>query len=211
MKKATGITCLFVDIGGVLLSDGWYNKARRRAAAHFKLEWNDMEARHQLNFSTFEEGKISLDEYLSRVVFYEKRAFTKAQFRNFLFSQSTPFPAMINLIIQLKVKYGLKIVVVSNEAREINEYRIKTFKLNHFVDFFVSSCFVGMRKPDEDIFRLALDMAQVPAEKVVYLENTAMFVQVAAGLGIKGILHTDYESTVEQFASFGLQVDTTEE
>jgi len=204
MKKTTGITCLFVDIGGVLLSDGWYNKARRRAAAHFKLEWTEMETRHQLNFSTFEEGKITLDEYLSRVVFYEKRSFTKAQFRNFMFSQSTPFPEMIALIEQLKEKYGLKIAVVSNEAREINDYRIKTFKLNQFVDFFVSSCFVHLRKPDEDIFRLALDMAQVSAEKVLYLENTNMFVQVAAGLGIHGILHTDYESTVEQFASFGL-------
>ncbi len=94
--------------------------------------------------------------------------------------------------------------MVSNEARELNAYRIRQFKLNRFVDFFVSSCFVHLRKPDADIFRLALDIAQVPARKILYIENTPMFVQVAESLGIRSILHTDYRSTRARVASFGL-------
>ena len=82
--------------------------------------------------------------------------------------------------------------MVSNEARELNSYRIRKFKLDGFVDSFISSCFVHVRKPDADIFRLALDIAQAPARQVVYIENTPMFVQVAEGLGIRSILHTDY-------------------
>jgi len=112
---------------------------------------------------------------------------------------------MIELVAQLKVRHGLKIVVVSNEARELNEYRIREFKLSEVVDAFISSCFVHIRKPDGDIFRLALDIAQAPAGQVVYIENTPMFVQVAEGLGIRGILHTDYRSTCATLASFGLQ------
>ena len=111
---------------------------------------------------------------------------------------------MIELIKQLKLRYGLKIAVVSNEAREINDYRIKKFKLDEFVDSFVSSCFVHVRKPDADIFRLALDIAQTPARNVVYIENTPMFVQVAEGLGIRSILHTDRTSTCAKLASLGL-------
>jgi putative hydrolase of the HAD superfamily len=114
---------------------------------------------------------------------------------------------MIELVAQLKVRHGLKIAVVSNEARELNAYRIRQFKLGGFVDSFVSSCFVHVRKPDADIFRLALDIAQVPARQVVYIENTPMFVQVAEGLGIRSILHTDYKSTRAKLASFGLQND----
>ena len=114
---------------------------------------------------------------------------------------------MIELIRKLKAKYGLKITVVSNEARELNAYRIRKFKLDGFVDAFVSSCFVHVRKPDADIFRLALDIAQVPARQVVYIENTPMFVQVAEGLGIQSILHTDYRSTCAKLASLGLQPD----
>jgi FMN phosphatase YigB (HAD superfamily) len=94
--------------------------------------------------------------------------------------------------------------VVNNESRELNSHRILKFKLDVFVDFFISSCFVHFRKPDADIFRLALDIAQVPARQVVYVENTPMFVQVAEGLGIKSILHTDYTSTYAQLDSFGL-------
>ncbi len=101
----------------------------------------------------------------------------------------------------------MKIAVVSNEARELNAHRIRKFKLGGIVDFFISSCFVHVRKPDADIFRLTLDIAQVPAGQVVYIENTPMFVQIAEGLGIRSILHTDYRSTCAQLASLGLQND----
>ena len=199
------ITCLFLDIGGILLTDGWDHRARKRAAAHFKFGWAEMEERHRLTFGAYEEGKLSLDEYLTRALFYQKRAFTRAQFRRFMFAQSKPYPDTIALIERLKSRHGLKIAVVSNEGRELNAYRIRKFRLDRFVDFFISSCFVHIRKPDADIFRLALDIAQTPAEQVAYIENTAMFVQIAEGLGIRSILHTDCASTQEQLAEMGLR------
>lgn len=207
MKRTIPITTLFLDIGGVLLTDGWDHHARKRAATSFKLEWAEMEARHQLNFATYEEGKLTLEEYLSRTVFYEERPFTRDQFREFMFAQSQPYPEMIELVVQLKLKYGLKIAAVSNEARELNAYRIRKFKLDRFVDCFICSGFVHLRKPDAEIFRLALDIAQAPARQVLYIENTPMFIQIAEGLGIRGILHTDYRSTCAQLVSFGLQMD----
>jgi putative hydrolase of the HAD superfamily len=207
MKSARPITTLFVDIGGVLLTNGWDHHARKRAATNFKLKLSEIEDRHHLTFDTYEEGKLTLKEYLGRVVFYEKRPFTRAQFRHFMFAQSKPYPQMIELVRKLKGRYGLKIVVVSNEARELNSHRIRRFKLNRFVDSFVSSCFVHVRKPDADIFRLALDIAQTPTRQVVYIENTPMFVQIAEGLGIRSILHMDYKSTCAKLASFGLPND----
>jgi putative hydrolase of the HAD superfamily len=203
MNNATAIRCMFVDIGGVLLTNGWDHRARRRAATHFTLKLSEMEDRHHLTFDTYEEGKLTLEEYLGRVVFYRKRPFTRAQFRRFMFAQSKPYPKMIELVARIKVRHGLKIVAVSNEARELNTHRIRRFKLDGLVDAFVSSCFVHIRKPDADIFRLALDIAQAHAREVVYIENTPMFVQIAEGLGIRSILHTDYRSTCTRLASFG--------
>ncbi len=207
MKKATAITCLFLDIGGVLLTNGWDHHARKRAATLFKLEWTEMEDRHRLNSSTYEEGKLTLEDYLGRVVFYQKRPFTRAQFRNFMFAQSKPYPQMIELVRKLKAKYGLKIAVVSNEGRELNAYRIRTFKLDGLVDACISSCFVHVRKPDADIFRLALDIAQVSARQVVYVDDRPMFVEIAETFGMRGLHHTDYTSTRHKLASFGLQHD----
>ena len=206
MKKATAITCVFLDIGGVLLTDGWSHESRKLAAKIFDLNPEELESRHNQAFDTYELDKLTLEEYLSRVVFYRKRSFTRAQFRKFMFAQSKPYPKMIELVRRLKGRYGLKIVVVSNEAREINSHRIRKFKLDEFVDFFISSCFVHLRKPDADIYRVALDIAQVPANQVIYIENLPMFVQVAEGLKIRGICHTDYKSTCEKLASFGLEV-----
>ena len=207
MKTATAITCVFLDIGGVLLTDGWDHQARKRAAMHFTLEVAEMEDRHHLTFETYEEGRLTLEEYLGWVVFYHRRPFTRAQFRRFMFAQSKPYPKMIALVRTLKARYGVKIVAVSNEGREVNAHRIRTFKLDGFVDAFISSCFVHVRKPDPGIFRLALDIAQVPARQVVYIENTPMFVQIAEGLGIPSILHTEYRSTCAALASVGLHTD----
>ena len=142
---------------------------------------------------------------MDRVVFHQKRPFTRAQFRRFMFAQSKPYPQMLDLVRKLKAKHGLKIAVVSNEARELNAHRIKEFKLNRFVDAFISSCFVRLRKPDADIFRLALDITQTPARQVVYIENTPLFVQIAEGLGMRSIRHTDYRSTCAKLASLGLE------
>jgi putative hydrolase of the HAD superfamily len=206
MKKSNSITTLFLDIGGVLLTDGWSHGASKLAAKIFNLDLKELNKRHTEVLDTYELGKLTLKEFLDRTVFYEKRPFTQTQFRKFMFAQSKPFPKMIELVHRLKTQYGLKIVVVSNEGRELNEYRIHTFKLDEFVDYFISSCFVRLRKPDADIFRVALDIVRIPANQVVYIENTPMFVQTAEGLGIRSILHAGYKSTCAKLASFGLEV-----
>jgi putative hydrolase of the HAD superfamily len=207
MKSAIPFTTLFLDIGDVLLTDGWDHQARKRAATNFKLAFAEIEERHHMTFETFEDGKLTLGEYLNLVVFYQKRPFTRTQFRRFMFAQSKACPGMIELFAQLKVRHRLKIVALSNEARELNAYRIRTFKLNALMDAFVSSCFVQIRKPDTAIFQLALDIAQVPPRQIVYIDNTPMFVQIAEGMGIQSILHTDYDSTRAKLASLGLQND----
>jgi len=194
-NNLTMITTLFLDIGGVLLTDGWNRKARAAAVKEFGLDAAEMEERHHLTFDTYEVGKITLDTYLDRIIFYNKRDFGPQQVKEFMYAQSKPFLEMIELIKTLKKHYNLKVAVVSNEGRELTEYRIKKFKLNDFVDFFISSCFVHFRKPDIDIFNLALDVSQVSPGEVVYIEDRPLFVQVAETLGINGIRHQDVDTT----------------
>jgi putative hydrolase of the HAD superfamily len=200
------VTALFLDVGGVMLTNGWDRKSREAAAKQFNLDLDELNDRHRMTFDTYESGKLSLDEYLQRSVFYTDRPFTPEQFRTFMFEQSIAYPEMIDLIKGLKTRYGLKIAVVNNEGRELNEYRIKTFYLNDFVDFFISSCFVHFRKPDADIWKIALDIAQVPREEVVYIDDRVMFVQVAQGLGLKGIVHNykNVGATRDALAALGL-------
>lgn len=199
------ITCLFLDIGDVLLTDGWDRKARGRAAAAFKLDLAEINERHRLTFETFEDGKLTLEQYLSLVVFYRRRPFTRAQFQRFIFAQSKACPGMIDMLAHLKLQYSLKVIALSNESRELNAQRIRKFRLNALMDAYVSSCFVQIRKPDAAIFRLALDIAQTPIGQILYIDNTPMFVQIAESLGIQSILHTGIESTRAKLASLGLR------
>ena len=204
MGRKAEITCLFIDIGGVLLSDGWDRFARRRAAEVFGLDFGEMEGRPRLNFGTYEEGKMTFTEYLDRVVFHRKRPFSHGRFRRFMLGESKAHPEMIAWTARLKARYKLKVFAVSNEGRELNEYRIRRFGLGSIVDTFLSSCYVHVRKPDLDIYRLALDLSRAPARRVAYLENTPLFVEAAAELGIRGVLHQNLRSTRGQFASLGL-------
>jgi len=198
------VSALFLDVGGVLLTNGWDRSMRQRAAETFKLNYDEMDERHHLTFDTYEEGKLSLDEYLNRVVFYKDRTFSREEFKAFMFAQSQPYPRMIELVRDIKRSDGVKVAVVSNEGRELTVHRIQKFGLAEFVDFFIASCFVHFRKPDADIYRLALDVAQVSPEQVVYIEDRFMFVEVAQTLGIRGIHHRDYDTTRVALASLGL-------
>jgi putative hydrolase of the HAD superfamily len=198
------IRALFLDIGGVLGTNGWDRTLRKEAADKFSLDYAEMDERHHLTFDTYEEGKITLDEYLKRVVFYEKRSFSASEFKTFLFERSKPYPEMIQMFHKLKSRYRLKVAAVSNEGRELTEHRIKKLEIGYLIDFYIVSSFVHIRKPDEDIYRIALDIAQVPRNDVVYIDDRAMFVEVAEAMGIKGIHHTDLKSTKEALSALEL-------
>jgi putative hydrolase of the HAD superfamily len=206
MVPSSPIKALFLDIGGVLLTNGWDNHIQKRAADKFGLDYNEMNGRHHLTFDTYEEGKLSLDEYLNRVVFYQERPFSREEFKAFMYAQSQPFPEMIELMCGLKNQHGLQMAAVSTEGRELTVYRVQQFKLGAFIDFFISSCFVHYRKPDADIYRIALDIAQVIPQQVVYIDDRPMFVEVAQSLQIQGILHKDYETTRKALEAMGLSL-----
>jgi putative hydrolase of the HAD superfamily len=201
---ASSITTLFLDIGGVLLTNGWDHHIRRAAAERFGLDWEEMNERHNMTFDTYEVGKLSLGKYLDRVVFYAQRPFSPEEFRDYMFAESKALPGMIEFFAQLKGRYRLTVAAVSNEGRELTEHRVRAFELNKLMDFFICSAFVHFRKPDEDIYRLALDTAQAKPDQVVYVDDRQMFVEVARGLGIHGIHHQGLDSTRMSLAEFGL-------
>lgn len=197
---------LFLDIGGVLLTNGWDRHARRRAAQVFGIDHDEMDERHHLTFDTYEEGKLSLDEYLKRTVFFRERSFTPADFKEFMFAQSQKLPGTMELLEELKRAHGLRVVAVSNEGRELTIHRVQAFDLKSLIDVFVCSCFVHFRKPDADMYSVALDVSQSRREEVLYIDDREMYVQVAGGLGISGIHHEGYEATKAALEARGLSI-----
>ena len=198
------IRALFVDIGGVLATNGWDTDTRHQAVEHFGLDAKETDSRHRLTFELYETAKLTWYEYLDEVIFHRPRPFTREQFTDFVLAQSRPFPDMLDLVAGVKRAAGLKVVAVSNEGRELTEHRLRKFNLCAVVDFFVASCFVRLRKPDQAIYRVALDLSQVAPEQVAYLEDRDMFVEVAGKLGIRAILHRDVASTRAALAAMGL-------
>lgn len=188
-------TTLFLDIGGVLLTNGWDHAMRERAAHQFSLDLIEMNKRHALTFDTYEIGKITLDIYLDRVVFYRPRNFSREEFKEFMFSQSQAYPDMIGLISDLKTNYSLRTIAVNNEGKELMHHRINEFKLTEFIDFFVSSGFVGMRKPDNEIYRMALEMSHVKPQEVIYIDDRPLLTEIGKQLGMQVIQHKNFQET----------------
>lgn len=205
--SSTPVKALLLDIGGVLLTKGWGTDARKHAAERFALDYEDMQERHNAIFHTYEEGRITLDQYLQRVVFYCKRGFTEQQFKDFIYAQSHAFPDMIAFISELKARYNLRTVALSNEGRELTDRRIRDFNLTSLLDFFVCSCYVGTLKPDPAIFHFAMDQVQLDREHVVFIDDTPLNVEVARELGIPSIHHTSCESTRAELARMGLAME----
>jgi putative hydrolase of the HAD superfamily len=187
---------LFSDIGGVLLTNGWGYESREAAAKKFEIDYGEMDSLHDFIFNVYEMGKISLDVYLDTVVFNHPRNFSREAFKDFMFAQSLELPDMLSWFVEWKNKNcGLKIISINNEAKELNEYRIKKYKLYNFFDAFVSSCEVGMRKPDPGIFRLAIGIAQAKPHECLYFDDRPMLVEAAKKEGIHAYHHKSFEST----------------
>ena len=188
------IRAIFWDVGGVLLTNAWDRTERAKAFEHFHLDEQEFHDRHELVVSSFERGKITLDEYLDRTVFYRTRAFTRDEFRDYMFSLSQPFPDVIDFARALSGSGRYFMGTINNESRELNYYRMEKFGLRSIFRFFISSCFVGLRKPEKDIYRLALETTQIPAEECCFIDDRALNLECAAKLG----MHTIEMHTLEQ-------------
>jgi putative hydrolase of the HAD superfamily len=194
---------LFSDIGGVLLSNGWGHESRMAAAEKFSIDYEEMDVLHDFIFNVFEMGKVTLDDYLDTVVFNYKRDFSRQEFKDFIFSSSVELPFTLPWFINWKKRHeNIKIISINNEARELNQFRINRFHLHDFFDAFVSSCEVGMRKPDPGIFLLALGIAQAKPEECLYFDDRIMLVEAARKVGIHAFHHESYERTKQIIESF---------
>ncbi len=189
------IKLLFLDIGGVLLSDGWNHKSRMQAVEVFGLEPIQFQKDHAVAFTLFENGKLTLSQYLDTVIFNEERSFSKEEFSEFMFSKTTQLPDFLPWLTEWKKKTGMKIFSINNEGKEFNDYRIKHFKLHDVFDAFVSSCEVGFSKPDPSIFKLALGIAQEQPQNCMYFDDRAIHVAMAKSMGINAHLHRSFEES----------------
>jgi len=179
---------------------------RHKAAEHFHLDFDEFDERHHKVLNPYEEGKLSIDEYLKLVIFHKERSFDFNSFKEFIFSQTQPLPEMIRMFKSIAAKNSLKIGVISNEGRELTVYRINHFKLKDIIEFFICSCFVHCRKPDKDIYKIAIDIAQVIPEQSLYIDDRKLHVEVAQSLGINAIHHTNIETTKQLLSDYGLTI-----
>lgn len=202
------VTALFFDIGGVLLTNGWDRDSRELAAEKFHLDWKEFEERHELVLHAFETGKLGLDEYLDRVVFYCKRDFTRRDFKDFIYAQATAMPESLELMRRLagaKTRRYL-IAALNNESRDLNAYRIEKFHLRDYFDVFLSSCYLGVRKPDEAIYKLALSITQREGEESVFVDDRALNLECAQKLGMHTIQFKSAAQLEQELRKLGVAI-----
>ena len=183
----SAIRAIFWDVGGVLLTNAWDRSERAEALKQFGLDPEEFQSRHEMVVSSFERGKITLDEYLDRTVFYRPRPFSREAFRDYMFSLSQPFPGVLEFAQTLAGTRKYFMGTINNESRELNYYRIEQFGLRKIFRLFISSCFVGFRKPERDMYRLALETTQIPAAECCFIDDRALNLEIAAKLGMQTI------------------------
>ena len=200
------ITTLFWDIGGVIMTNGWDTAARRRAAETFQLDWEEFHDRHDLSFPAFDSGLISIDEYLNRTLFYRPRPFTREEFTAFMFAQSKEYPDSRAILDQLARQGKYFIGSINNEPLELNEYRIAAFHLRRDFQVFFSSCYLHTRKPEEMIYRIALEVTQRPAEECVFIDDRPLNLENPRKLGIKTIHYEGAGQLRMELKNLGVEV-----
>jgi putative hydrolase of the HAD superfamily len=189
------------------LSNAWDRAEREQALAKFGLNPLEFQDRHELVVSSFERGKITLDEYLDRTVFYQPRPFTRQDFRDYMFSRSQPKPEALAFVRGLSSTGKYLMATINNESIDLNDYRIREFRLKEVFDLFISSCFVGLRKPERDIYRLALAITQRAPEECCFIDDRAVNLEQAACLGIHTIRMQGVDQLHQELAKLGVRID----
>lgn len=182
------IRAVFWDIGGVLLTNGWDHKERAQLYSQFGVDKGPVEERHEEPNDLWEKGKITVWEYLERVIFFEPRDFTPEQFFQAMKEQSQVLnPGSFQILRALAAQKEYKLVMLNNESAELNDYRIEQFGLAQAFDFFICSAYVGLRKPSRVMFETALQLTQVAARDVVFVDDRAGNCESAASTGMHAI------------------------
>jgi putative hydrolase of the HAD superfamily len=181
------ISAIFWDVGGVLLTNAWDREQRERALKQFMLDEEEFHDRHEMVVSSLERGKITLEEYLKRTIFYRSRPFTQDAFKQYMFSLSQPQADVLEFARQLGNSGKYLMATMNNESTELNLYRISKFALREIFELFVSSCFVGLRKPEDGIYRLALAITQKSPEECCFIDDRALNLESARALGMHTI------------------------
>jgi putative hydrolase of the HAD superfamily len=200
------IRAIFWDVGGVLLTNAWDRTQRANALEHFHLDEEEFHDRHELVVSSFERGKITLDDYLERTVFYRNRAFTQDDFKDYMLSLSQPFPDVLAFAQSLTDSGKYFMGTINNESRELNLYRIGKFGMRKIFNLFVSSCFVGLRKPEHEIYRLAMEITQRDPHECCFVDDRALNLECAARMGMQTIQMQNLDQLKADLGKIGVSV-----
>jgi putative hydrolase of the HAD superfamily len=200
------ITTLFWDIGGVILTNGWDRESRKEAASTFHFDLEEFEDRHDLSFPAFDAGQISLNEYLDRTLFYRARPFSREEFTAFMFAQSKEYTASRAVLDKVSRTEKYLIGAINNEPLELNQYRIEAFDLRRNFLVFFSSCYIHARKPEEAIFRVALEVSQRPAEKCLFIDDRPLNLESPRKLGMNTIHYQNAEQLQAELRKYGIEV-----
>ena len=200
------ITTILFDIGGVLGTDGWGHASRRKAAERFGLDWEEYTDRHERVAHAIETNRMSLEQYLTRAVFYREREFTRDEFRAFMFAESVVKPETIEVAKELAATRKYLMATLNNEILELNQFRLKNFGLREYFSVFFSSCFLGMRKPDEEIYRLVLQVTQRAPDECVFIDDREINLECPTQMGINTILFREVEQLRRELREKGIGV-----
>jgi putative hydrolase of the HAD superfamily len=196
---------ILFDVGGVLLSNGWDHGERVAAAEKFHLDAAELEARNAKVFEAWDRGEISMDDYLNATVFYEPRSFSREEFAAFLLSQSRLLPdGALDILKELAGGGKYLLGALNNEAREPNEYRFNKFGLRNYFDVALSSCYLGLRKPEEAIFHLAIDVMGGKPERILFIDDRQENVDAAKAKGMVAIRFTGADALRRQLSEYGV-------
>jgi len=200
------ITAIFWDVGGVLLNNAWDRTEREKAIAKFELDATEFQERHEPLVSSFEKGKLSLSEYLEQTVFYRPRPFIRDAFREYMFSLSQPKLDVLSIAHALASGGRYFMGTINNESLELNLYRIEKFNLLDLFDLFVSSCFIGMRKPEPEIYNLALALTQRKPEECCFIDDRPTNLECPSRLGMHVVQMQSAEQLRKEFKSMGVKI-----
>jgi putative hydrolase of the HAD superfamily len=146
-----------------------------------------------------EKGAITEAEFLRMLEAELDPGTSLSGMRDVYFEHLHPNRAMIDFMRELRA-HGLRMALLTNNVREWEpQWRAKLPEIDEIFEVVIDSAFVGMRKPDAEIYELTLErLGDVTAAECVFVDDVDVNCETAQKLGMRAVHYRDAEQAIAE-------------
>jgi len=189
--------------------DGMVYIVEELFSTHFSREFNvpleEILEFFKKDFHTCQENKVDMKEALKK--YLQKWKWTQGvdKLLKYWYEEGGLNKEMINIIKKLRKRGIICILCTNNEKYRMN-YIKKKYKIDEIFDYIITSCDIGVRKPNKRMLDKILEITKLRQEEIVFFDDKQEVVDAIKELGFVSLIYKDMDDFKKKLGVLGIKI-----